>query len=401
MLAVFVIMSVILVGCELRWYVWFTPTLYTPVSASTRLFTHFLYGLAQILGVARLPYAVLPYVCKALLWVVLGSRFKSVWSRFAMQIVRLVGDGLNFLIVSALLMPLLPLAQICIVAEALRLMAEKGQTAWSGAWQYLPHRRIANRFGHWAFLPAFLRRYCNYYRLSDEQRMIYILRLLRHASQHQSEAARKLDYITRFCIVPDEHGLRQAEVRDVAAGIIYIHQRWTNDPYLLIGVAVRRSPWLFDPRYLARPFYYRTQANPLMTRFVLDQWRMSPPFAWYQWGHEIKAARFTLFFRACRWLGHEMEVPVNEHGVYAFDPLLNWLCGISRPQTALWSDAKVMALHAHDIERLSPYEIAERYTYPEMYVEDVLWHKVYTVTPPRLPLPVSQMTHDAVGDSIS
>ena len=182
-----------------------------------------------------------------------------------MQILRLLGDVANFLIISVCLLPLMPFAAICIMAEALRLMAEKGQMAWSGVWQHLPHRQIATRFNHWAYLPMFLRRYCNYYRLSDTQRMIYILRVLRHANQNQPAAAQKLAYVTRFCIVPDDHGLRQAKVRDVAAGVIYIHQRWTNDPYLLIGVALRRSPWLFDPRYLRRPFYYRTEANGLMT----------------------------------------------------------------------------------------------------------------------------------------
>ena len=48
---------------------------------------------------------------------------------------------------------------------------------------------------------------------------------------------------------------------------------------------------MFDPRELPRPFAYRTGANRIVTNFVLCHARFSPSFAWYQFGHEIKAAK--------------------------------------------------------------------------------------------------------------
>ena len=116
---------------------------------------------------------------------------------------------------------------------------------------------------------------------------------------------------------------------------------------------------------------------------------MSPPFAWYQWGHEIKAARFNLFFQACRWWGYELEVPVDEESVYSFDPLLNWLSGTCTVHAPLWSDARVMAVLHNQNEWLTPDEIAQRYTYPEMYVEAVLWPKIYSTYRTQQMVPIA------------
>src|SRR5262245_30371060 len=92
-----------------------------------------------------------------------------------------------------------------------------------------------------------------------------------------------------------------------AKGEVFIHRNWTNDPWLLIGQGMRRAPWMFDPRYLRRPFYYRTESNRLATLFVLQHARYSPSYACYQFGHEIKAARYDFVYRCLRWIGLDIE----------------------------------------------------------------------------------------------
>jgi hypothetical protein len=173
-------------------------------------------------------------------------------------------------------------------------------------------------------------------------------------------------------------------VRDVARGEVFIHRRWTNDPWLLIGQALRRTPWFFDPRYLRRPFYYRTEANRLVTRFVLCHARHAWPYALFQFGHEIKAARHDAFYRVLRRVGANVEAKVCADGTFRFEPLMGWLEAHARRAVVLqppplWSDDEVIA----DIvrqgkagERLTAFDVAARYTYPLKYVEEVLLPKI-------------------------
>ena len=180
-----------------------------------------------------------------------------------------------------------------------------------------------------------------------------------------------------FVVVPDRLSLRAGVVRDVATGEIFIHHAWLNDPWLLIGQALRRAPWMFDPRFLRRPFYYRAEANPVATRFVLQHTLLTPPYAWYQFGHEIKASRFTWFFRFAQRFDRMWEQPVRADGSYEFDPLLHWLdrTHADRSSRPLWTENQVMARQAFD-PLLTTLELAERYTYPLKYVEEVLYPRL-------------------------
>jgi hypothetical protein len=174
-------------------------------------------------------------------------------------------------------------------------------------------------------------------------------------------------------------------VRDVANGEVFIHGPWTNDPWLLIGMAIRRSPWMFDPRYLRRPFYYMTEANRLTTLLVLEYARYSLPFAIFQFGHEIRVARLHLFYLLLRQLEIDIEFKVSADGTFQFDQLICWFekrFGMTKVKARpLYSDEEVIAdiLCNHPAgEPLASLDIAERYTYPLKYVEEVLITKIKT-----------------------
>jgi hypothetical protein len=329
-----------------------------------------LYGLAYGLSILRLPFAVLPYLAKAIILLCFPSFYNRYWQNHSgWLVIRLLGDLLNFAITSFLLRSMGGLiAEIAILAELLRLVFEKGQIVISAAWQMLPHRALATRLSNKSGL---LGRYCAYYSLPDEARIEAILTAIRQFSREDDEAARKIGSVRDLRIVPDLVGLGAGRVRDVAAGEVFIHRRWTADPFLLIGIAMRRGPWLFDPRWLGRPFYYRTQGNRLMTLFVLEHATYCLPFALYQFGNEIKSARYDLFHRLLANVGLDYDWPVQEDGTYLFDPLLIRVSGKAAPAgRPLWSDAEVIA----DLSgcHLTAHEIAERYTYPLEYIEDVL-----------------------------
>jgi hypothetical protein len=278
---------------------------------------------------------------------------------------------------------LLALVYLMAAAEFIRLASEKDQMIYSALWQFIPHRKIATTITKrqesrplWKWLANSLSRYRHYYALNDDGRMQHILNVLKTRASADPEARAKLRYVRGFRIIPRDHGLRCAGVRNVADGEIFIHNNWTSDPWLLIGQALRRSPWVFDPRYVQRPFYYRSQSNRLATLFVLRHARWSPLYAWYQFGHEIKVARYDLFFRACRWMGFDLEETVRTDGTYRFDPFIGWL-GKRPYQRALWSDEEVMRdiLRMNDTA-ISAQEIAARYTYPQIYVDEVLLKKI-------------------------
>ena len=357
-----------------------------------------LYGLALLLSIVRLPLVPLPYLTKLFVRLVLGLRYKVEDAPEWHEAVAILGDLLNFALTGAALGWLigpprwgepLTLLYLPLVAETIRLGCEKGRMLSSALWQRLPHRGVARWIGQrrrvgrrerWWLAP--FAQYCRYYMLDDDDRLRYVLYALQQRSVNDPELAGRLASLRGFRIVPASHSLRAGRVRDVAAGVVFVHRRWTNDPGLLAGQALRRGPWLFDPRYLRRPFCYRSEANPLMTRCVLHNWRYCPGYAVYQFGHEIKSGRYTLFFGVLRRCGWVVESPVGEDGTHDFDPLLHWFAarlrradqkgGESRP---LWGEE---AIHADLRERVARGEhltvamIAERYTLPRNYVADVV-----------------------------
>ena len=153
------------------------------------------------------------------------------------------------------------------------------------------------------------------------------------------------------------------------------------------NLPVRRAPWIFDPRYLRRPFYYMTEANRLATLCVLEHARYSPPYAVFQFGHEIRVARLHLFYLVLRRLGADVEYKVNADGTFQFDQFICWLqkrfgCAQALAgQRPLYSDDEVIAevLCSYNAgEMIVAQDIASHYTYPLKYVEEVLLNKIET-----------------------
>jgi hypothetical protein len=360
------------------------------------------YTAAYAFSLLRLPFSLIPYLTKLCFFIIFKSRYKSLWNSYLFQALGVLGDFVNLAVTPFLIVVIVGVARndlvflmlrLSLVAEFIRLMSEKGQMICSAIWQMIPHRAIARTLiGRQASYPAWLARYCCYYALDDDQRMQYLLHALKRRASADPNAAARLEYVRAFRVVPPTDGLRCKRVRDVARGEVFIHRSWTNDPWLLIGQALRRSPWMFDPRYLRRPFYYRTESNRLATLFVLSHVRYSLPYAWYQFGHEIKAAKYDLFYRMLRQFGFDTETPVQEDGTYQFDQFIGWLkkrFGQAIPsQRPLWTDEEVIAdVWANGGEGISAQYIAEHYTYPLKYVEEVLLDKIYAVnqTLPELP----------------
>jgi hypothetical protein len=355
--------------------------------------------LAHILSLLRLPYAILPYLFK-FGWVLIqrkGYFPQSYSAKF--EILRLVGDAANFIFVSFLLLYVhwsFPgfrlVVHTCIWAESIRLFSEKGQVAFSGFWQCLPHRFFATCLRSWLSKSTnnrcqyghFLQSYVHYYSLDNDARIDYLVEVIRNRAALNQDLSARLSYFHTFRIVSKNHSLRAGKVRDVALGEIFVYACWTNDPWLLIGLALRRSPWLFDPRFLHRPFYYRTESNPLTTLLVLQNPLFSWPFTIYQLGHEIKAARFNCFYRFFRLMGINLEETVQEDGTYRFEPLLDRLLRMQsgsaiEESRALWSDDEVVSdviYRQRDGECMTPIKIAHQYTYPLPYIEEVLWPQI-------------------------
>lgn len=355
------------------------------------------YWLAYSLGLLRVPLAALPYLTKLWLHLVLRVDYKTRANTAWLEALGLAGDAANLLVGLLVVVWVVgPLDQagwwglvyVPVVAEGIRLVCERGQMVLTALWQWLPHRRLARWLERspamrWAEGHGFggIRRYRHYYRLSDPARAQYLLRLLKERAASDPLITECLSYVQAFRIVPASHRLRAGQVRDVAAGEVFIHARWTNDPGLLIGQALRRSPWVFDPRWLARPFRYWTAANPLTTRFVLSQAAYCPQFAVFQFGHAMQTARHDCFYRLMRRIGHDLEGWVRSDGSYDFDPLVRWLQGClgqaapAAPSRRLWTDSEVLfdLRRRHRLgQQVSPAEIARQYTYPRCYVDEVL-----------------------------
>ncbi|MEP7289129.1 MAG: hypothetical protein ABI947_25530 [Chloroflexota bacterium] len=353
-----------------------------------------LYSLAYLLSLLRLPFAIPPYGLKLFGVFVLKKHYQVSHYVAIFEMFRVLGDIINWaigivivehivIIAPALKLVLYP----SIFAEALRLFSEKGQMIFSVCWQCLPHRHIADylqrELDHTkpdCALSNYLLRYCHYYILDDEQRIQFILSTLRCYAAADPELLTKLAYLSTLRTVPSSCGIRGGYVRDVARGEVFIHQSWTSDPWLLIGQALRRSPWLFDPRFLRRPFYYRTEANRLATLFVFTHARYSPTYALYQFGHEIKAARYDFFYRVLRWFKIDIEPKIQADGTFPFDQGISWLKTMlfgAQParQLPLWQDQDVIMdvrKRILDGEKLVVLDIAVQYTYPLKYVEEVL-----------------------------
>lgn len=348
------------------------------------------YYLAYLLSLIRLPFALIPYIVKLFVYFCLKDSFVSFWGSRLVQLIRITGDFFNFFIVSLLLLEIYKLMNfgailglLILFTEAVRLTTEKGVMLLSAFWQIIPHRAIAQRLSR-KKQPRILKTYTSYYLLSDEERLSATLHRLKAKARFskKTQTILKLRYVNSFQIVPNTIDLRAGKVRNIAQGIIYVHSSWANTPDLLCGQALRRSPWIFDPRYLRRPFYYRTEANRLMTLFVFENARLCPLFAIYQFGHEIKSARFDAFFQVARWLGYELEKPVQADGTYNFDPFVKTMIS-SRLKSSnndfqpLWTDDEVLNQIANG-PTLSALEIAEKYTYPLIYVREVLLSKLST-----------------------
>lgn len=399
-LSLMVAVVVLILVIELAYYILFLPEQADAPLRPRRLDSYIatcIYVIAHIFSPLRLPLAVIPYLTKSSIMLVTHRNFNTLKS----EVFRLVGDFANLGFTTWLLVliagpptlePLILLLYVPVGAECIRLLTERGQMMFSGGWQLLPHRRIALALK--AFPPSstlgysmsrLFVRYCNYYALSDEERAQCILHILKQRALYDKDLFRKLEYVHSFRLIEGNFLLLAGKIRDVAKGEVFINRRWTNDPWLLIGMAMRRSPWIFDPRYLQRPFYYRTQSARLVAQLMFKHARYCLPFIIYQFGHEIKDARYRMFFGTLHYLGIHIEGQVRADGTYAFDPLLRWFkrrvgIGIAEPELRpLWTDEEVLADVAHRRENgewLSAEAIAEQYTYPRKYVEEVLVSKI-------------------------
>lgn len=347
---------------------------------------NFIVFTAYLLSILRLPYAVVPYLIKFFLFAAFRESFSGFWNHRFIQFVRVLCELLNLFVISWLLhlffqdhVLLFIFLELAFLAECTRLLCEKGVMVWSLFWQSLPHRAIANLLAA-RYRSGVFRRYIRYYILSDEKRIIRSLSILKAMARlsRKPQTSEKLRYVNAFQIIPNEIPLRSGLVRNIARGEIYIHAKWLNSLDLLWGLALRRSPWIFDPRYLRRPFYYRSEANPLMTRFVLENASLCPLFSIYEFGHEIKSARYEVFYKLTRWIGIELEQPVCEDGTNNFDVLAKTLVKFrSNPDGCrpLLTDQEVLK-QIKENRDLSALSIAEKYTYPLVYVREILLPKI-------------------------
>lgn len=329
-LALALIVAIIDAVCYVGLFPWFPAAPPARARALARRLAPALHGLAYGLSLVRLPFCLLPYVCKLAVYAVLRERFWNRWSSPQARWLRGGGDLLQWLaavvLIDALSIQVPPMmrwaGQLLLAAEATRLILEKGQTLVSWTWQQLPHARWALEKRWPQPAPAYG---AQYYALSPSRRLDRLQRLLALWCERDTDLADKAGYVEGFRVVSPAVDLVAGQVRDIQRGQIFIHARWTQDPWLVIGLALRRSPWVFDPKRLSQPLHYRSQANPRASRFVLEMACYSPPFALYQLGHEIKAARFAVFFNVLAAWGVRLEQPVGPDGVYVFEPGLRWL----------------------------------------------------------------------------
>jgi len=344
-------------------------------------FINLIIWVADILSVLRLPFAVIPYLVKVIFYLALRKNFKVVWASNISQSIRIMGDffnlGISFLFWYCL-MPerLLTFLVFAALAEIIRLVLEKGFIIFSVFWQHLPLEDISKRL----LILGMKSEWLLYYSRPLSEKTKFIQNTISYFAQDEP----RFRYFSRFKILDSSDNLRMGHVREIANGNVFIHKIWVNDPWLSLGICTRRTPWIFDPRYLPRPFYYRSQANRLMTEFVLEYSAVFPPFSFYQFGHEIKSARFELFFKLARRFGVELEQYVQKDGSYFFDPLIiniGYVMGFENKKndTTIQNDSVAIFETTNKIDqgqKATPAMVAEEYSYPLIYVEEVLWQKI-------------------------
>ncbi len=355
------------------------------------------YIVAYVLSLLRAPLGLVPYLVKIFIFFVLKIRYESAESTYFREVINMVGDFVNLSLTTLLILHLAGspkmwpptfILYIPSCAELMRLITERIPITFSALWQLLPHRNIAKaiqwrRQSHAFWKLVVATHYCRYYSLSDADRVNYVLSALKHRAACDKETSKRLEYIHAFRIIPLQYGLRGGNVRDVAKAEVFVHGIWTNDPWLLVGMAMRRAPWMFDPRYLRRPFYYMTEANRLATLFVLEHGRYSPPYAIFQFGHEIRVARLHLFYSLLHLMGADVEEKVSADGTFQFDQFIFYLArrlGDHIPkQRYLYADDEVVEdilCRYHENETIMAEEVASCYTYPVKYVQEVLLEKI-------------------------
>lgn len=398
------ILAFIVIVTELTLY-----TLFIPHPSQHPLKSHSLdkhlgtlaYLTAYILSLLRAPLGLLPYLIKLFIFFVLRTDYESSRSTYKREVINMFGDIANLSITTLIVFYLIGVPEISpptflfyipTGAEPIRLLAERIPILFSATWQLFPHRSLA-QYGllHqrssrlWKILVRAFPRYFQYFSLGDADRTSCILSSLRCRARSDRDVLDRLAYIQAFRIVPLHYGLRGGRVRDVVGAEVFIHTIWTNDPWLLAGMALRRAPWMFDPRYLRRPFYYMTEANQLATLFVLQHIRYSLPYALFQFGHEIRVARLHFFYGILRWSGLDIEEKVLADGTFQFDQCIYWLDRRFQHDNTLpghrylYTDDEVITdvLKRVDAgEAITKQAIAERYTYPMKYIEEVLWNKI-------------------------
>ena len=406
--------------CIVLFGVWFSEVigyiLFLPEPAPSPVRDHpwlkhtgtIVYGISYSLSLLRAPLGLFPYMFKV--WLQLGLRigYEARRTTYLREVLNMFGELTNllltWLLVRSVIGPARPqwwviLCYLPLWAESIRLLAERIPILFSAVWQLTPHRRIAEYVQqHFQVILAWnvVRRYCRYYCLSDADRAAYILGTLKHLASSDPDVADRLAYLHAFRIVPPTQGLRGGLVRNVAKGEVFVHASWTADPWLLIGMALRRSPWPFDPRYLRRPFYYMSEANRVTSLFVLQHARYTLPYALFQFGHEIRVARLHCFYVLLRWLGADIERKVWADGTFQNDQGIAWLkqrlgytSDMNEPGP-LYNDSEVLLELEQKISTdPTALEIAEHYMYPLKYVEEVLLPLIVRQKEARDELPVS------------
>ncbi len=387
-------------------YLFFVPTgrwyqrAHPAPRAAARIVGAFAFVLASLGSLLRAPLGLAPYLLKVALALGLRVQYEAIKTTYTREAINLLGDIVNLggtalLIRLALGAPhwslLWLLCGLMLAAEYARLLSERVPTVFSAIWQLIPHRVIALRLKAWERMGAirgmsasWLRAYTAYYLLDERARGMELIAALKERAAYDPAVAARVAYLRGVRVVPYAQGLRGGLVRDVARGEIFIHPSWSADPWMLIGLLMRRSPWVFDPRFLRRPFYYMSEANPLTSLFVLRHADYSPFFALFQFGHEIRVARLRWFYLALRLLGWDVERKVAFDGAFLNDQVIHRVgraLGYRRLPTEprlLCSDEEVAAelaaanVEGRDERPLTALALAERYTYPLCYVEDVL-----------------------------
>jgi hypothetical protein len=152
-----------------------------------------------------------------------------------------------------------------------------------------------------------------------------------------------------------------------------------------MAMAVRRAPWMFDPRFLRRPFHNDSESHPLVTRFLFSHARYYPPYVIYQFGHGVVNAHRELFYKTSRRLGINAEPFVLKDGSSPRDLLTTaWLRRRKRQATSVYlqplcSDEEAIASilsRASESSQWSTIAVATEFSYPLKYVEEVLLDQI-------------------------